>query len=128
MMAKGINSLMVRKYENTKIRQKQIADAAAKIIVKYGSEHVTTKRIAKEVGISETAIYRHFKSKGEVLAFLINDIDGILLSEIELNTTDNPYSLETLEKTIKTHIAHIVKEKAYPSRLLQKSSVSVLKN
>jgi AcrR family transcriptional regulator len=102
---------MVRNYENTNIRKKQIADAAAKIILKYGSEHVTTKKIAEEVGISETAIYRHFKNKEELMAFLINDIEKILLSEIKLDTSDNSYSLDNLEKTIKTHVAHIVKRK-----------------
>jgi AcrR family transcriptional regulator len=102
---------MVRNYENTDIRKKQIANAAAKIIIKYGSEHVTTKKIAEEVGISETAIYRHFKSKEELLAFLISDIEKILLSEIELDVAGNPYSIGNLEKTIKTHVAHIVKRK-----------------
>jgi AcrR family transcriptional regulator len=102
---------MVRNYENTDTRKKQIADAAAKIIVKYGSEHVTTKRIAEEVGISETAIYRHFKSKEELLAFLIDDIEKTLLSEIQLDTNDGLYTLETLEKIIQTHIVHIVKRK-----------------
>jgi AcrR family transcriptional regulator len=101
---------MVRNYENTNTRKKQIAGAAAKIIIKYGSEHVTTKKIAEEVGISETAIYRHFKSKEELLAFLIDDVEKTLLTEIELDT-DIPYTLETLEKTIKNHIAHIVKRK-----------------
>jgi AcrR family transcriptional regulator len=102
---------MVRNYENTNIRKKQIVDAAGNIIIKYGSEHVTIKKIAEEVGISETAIYRHFKSKEEILAFLINDIEKTLLSEIDSDATSNSYSLETLEKTIKLHVAHIVKRK-----------------
>ena len=41
---------MVRKYESTEVRQRQIVDAARKVIIKYGSEHVTVKRIAREVG------------------------------------------------------------------------------
>ena len=101
---------MFRNYESTDIRKKQISDAAAKIIIKYGSEHVTTKKIAREVGISETAIYRHFKSKIELLAFLIGDVETILLSEIELEPTSS-YTLETLERIIQTHIAKIVQRK-----------------
>jgi AcrR family transcriptional regulator len=101
---------MTRKYENTEIRQKQIADAAASIIVKYGSEHVTTKRIADEVGISETAIYRHFKGKNELLSFLIGDVEKTLLSEIEFDP-DIPFSLDTLEKTVKSHINNVVQRK-----------------
>ena len=54
-MAQGRKSTMVRK--------KQIMDAARKLIMRSGSEHVTIKNMAKEVGISDSAIYRHFKSK-----------------------------------------------------------------
>jgi AcrR family transcriptional regulator len=99
---------MTRNYENTELRQRQIAEAAAKIIAKYGSEHVTIKKIAKEVGISETAIYRHFKSKQDLLSFLIKDIEKTLLSEIEIHPSDKPYTLDTLEKTIKGHMSHVV--------------------
>jgi AcrR family transcriptional regulator len=102
---------MTRNYQNTELRQKQIAEAAAKIIVKYGSEHVTIKKIAKEVGISETAIYRHFKSKQDLLSFLINDIENTLLSEIEVNHSNAPYTLEILENTIKGHMAQVVQRK-----------------
>ena len=109
---------MVRKYESTDIRQRQIANAAARIIVKYGSEHVTLKKIAKEVGISETAIYRHFKSKGELLSFLIDNIENTLLSEIELNNTDVPYTLEILEKTIKAHMAHVVRRRGISFQII----------
>lgn len=99
---------MTRNYENTELRRKQIADAAAKIIIMYGSEHVTIKKIAKEVGISETAIYRHFKSKQALLSFLIEDIEKTLLSEIEVDTNNTPFTFKNLEKTIKTHMAHVV--------------------
>jgi TetR/AcrR family transcriptional regulator len=109
---------MARNYQSTKIRRKQIAAAAARIIVKYGSEHVTTKKIAKEVGISETAIYRHFKSKEELLSFLIEDIEVMLLSEIKMNDTASPYTIETLEKIIKAHMTHVVKRRGVSFQII----------
>jgi AcrR family transcriptional regulator len=109
---------MARKYENTTIRQRQIADAAAKIIVKYGSEHLTIKKIAMEVGISETDIYRHFTSKIELLSFLINDVERTLLSEIESNAKDESYTLEILENTIRSHIAQVVKRKGVSFQII----------
>ena len=102
---------MVRKRETTKVRQKQIVDAARNVIIKYGSEHVTVRRIAKGVGISETAVYRHFKSKRDVLSLLIDDIENTLLSDIELNPTGSHYTLETLERIIKIHMTHVVQRK-----------------
>jgi AcrR family transcriptional regulator len=102
---------VARIYESTQIRKKQIADAAAKIIIESGSEHVTTKKIAEDVGISETAIYRHFQSKGELLAFLIDDIESTLISEIELDASAVPFTRETLERTVNHHIGKVVQRK-----------------
>ena len=99
---------MVRKRSSTLVRRKQIINAAAKLIVKYGSEHVTIKRIAKEIGTSESAIYRHFKSKKDILSLLVDDIENTLLSEVELNPAESPYTLETLERVFTDHMSSIV--------------------
>ena len=39
---------MVKKRENTEVRQQQIINAAGSLIFKYGSEHLTVKKI--EIG------------------------------------------------------------------------------
>ena len=109
---------MVRKRETTKVRQKQIVDAARKVIIRYGSEHVTVKRIAQVVGISETAVYRHFKSKRDVLSLLIDDIENTLLSRSELTTINRPYTAETLEKAIKNHMSHVVQRRGVSFQII----------
>jgi AcrR family transcriptional regulator len=92
---------MVTKRRNTEFRQQQIIEAAAKLIFKYGSEHLTVKRIAAEVRISEAAIYRHFTSKKSILSFLLTHIEEILLSDISPERTGaEPVTLDTIEKII----------------------------
>jgi AcrR family transcriptional regulator len=99
---------MTRKYEPTEIRQKQIIDAARKVIIKYGSEHVTVKKIAKEVGISEAAIYRHYKSKSEILSFLIDYIGDLLISEItDPVVSGDTTRLQVLDEVIISHLSSI---------------------
>jgi len=98
-MAQGIRSTLVR--------QQQIIDAARKLIVKYGSEHLTVRRIAKEVGISEAAIYRHFKSKKEILFFLADQITYSLLEGIDRARNGNDTSLETIDNILKRHLSAI---------------------
>ncbi len=98
---------MGRKYESTKIRQGQIIDAARKVIVKYGSEHLTVKRIAKEVGISETAIYRHFKSKRAILSLLADHIEESLVEDITRVTTEGHTSLEVLKSVLGSQLSSI---------------------
>ncbi len=98
-MAQGIRSTLAR--------QQQIVDAARKLIVKYGSEHLTVRRIAKEVGISEAAIYRHFKSKKEILFFLADHITCSLLEGIDRARTENDTSLESIDNILKSHLSAI---------------------
>jgi AcrR family transcriptional regulator len=74
---------VVRKRQSTVLRRKQIIETLRKIIIKYGSEHVTVRTLAKEIGVSGGAIYRHFKSKREVLLFLIDYIEENLVGDIE---------------------------------------------
>ncbi|EKD35535.1 MAG: hypothetical protein ACD_75C01868G0006 [uncultured bacterium] len=99
---------MVQKRENTEVRQQQIVDAAAILIFKYGSEHLTVKRIAAEVGISEAAIYRHFKSKKSILSFLLSHIEEILIRDISPESVANqPVTLDLIEKIIRNHFSMI---------------------
>lgn len=93
------------------VRQKQIVAAARKVIIKHGSEHVTVRKIAKEVGVSEGAIYRHFKSKKDVLSLLIDDIEATLLPESELDPGGGPYTLDTLEGIIRGHMSRVVERR-----------------
>lgn len=74
---------VVSKRQNTVLRRKQIVETLRKIIIKYGSEHVTVRKLAEEIGVSGGALYRHFKSKREVLLFLVDDIKENLNGGLE---------------------------------------------
>ena len=80
------------------VRQQQIISAAKKLIVKYGSEHVTVKKMAQQIGVSEAAIYRHFNSKKEILSFLLDDVKATLLAGLEMSDGVDP--LEVIEKAL----------------------------
>lgn len=48
-------------------RQQQIIKAAIKLISEGGFENLSIRKLANLVGISEPAIYRHFKNKSDIL-------------------------------------------------------------
>jgi AcrR family transcriptional regulator len=98
---------MVKKRQNTESRQEQIIDAARKLVVKYGSEHVTVGRIAREVGISEGAIYRHFKSKRDVLSGLADHIAEDLLKDITSNKSGSSTALVIIDNALRNHLSSI---------------------
>ena len=110
--SKGENEMhkIVRKRQDTVFRQKQIVETLRKIIIKYGSEHVTVRKLAEEIGFSGGALYRHFKSKREVLLFLVDDIRENLIGDIEkAYPIKNP--LELLEKIAGDLLSSIAQRK-----------------
>jgi AcrR family transcriptional regulator len=105
---------MVTERKKTELRQQQIIEAAANLIFKSGSEHLTVRRIAEEVGITEGAIYRHFKSKKSILSFLLIHIEEILLRDISTESTGlEPITLSTIEEIIGNHFSAIDLRKGF---------------
>jgi AcrR family transcriptional regulator len=102
-------SPMVLQRKKTLVRRRQIVSAARKLIVKYGSEHVTVRRIAKEIGVSEGAIYRHFRSKREILSLLIDEIENTLIADIENHYTETSglHALQVLGHIINSHVSSV---------------------
>ncbi|MCC6281819.1 MAG: TetR/AcrR family transcriptional regulator [Saprospiraceae bacterium] len=78
-------------------RQFEIIEAAGKILSASGVSGLTIKNLALEMKFSESAIYRHFNSKEEIigalLAYLAESMDKRL--EQEFSNHKNP--LENLE-------------------------------
>jgi AcrR family transcriptional regulator len=59
-------------------RQLEIIEAAGKILTSSGVSGLTIKNLAKEMKFSESAIYRHFASKEEIIIAMLNYLaDGI---------------------------------------------------
>ena len=72
-------------------RQLEIIEATGKILTKSGTSGLTIKNLAKEMNFSESAIYRHFASKEDIILammdYLAESIDERLSN---LPQTTNP--------------------------------------
>lgn len=55
-----------------KPRQLEIIEATGRILTTHGVNGLTIKNLAKEMHFSESAIYRHFTSKEEIIFELLN--------------------------------------------------------
>ncbi|MCI4446071.1 MAG: TetR/AcrR family transcriptional regulator [Candidatus Aminicenantes bacterium] len=55
-------------------RKGDIITSALRIIDQNGIKALTISRLAKEVGFVESALYRHFKSKKDLILFIIDNI------------------------------------------------------
>ncbi len=96
-----------KKREKIKVRREQIIGATQKLILKFGSEHVTIKKIAKEVGISKSAIYQEFRSKSDIFSLLLDNIGESLLGEIEQSLITNGGIVRFLHGVLITHISAV---------------------
>lgn len=102
----------VTQHRSTVVRQRQIINAARRLIIRYGSEHVTVGRIAKEVGISEAAIYRHFRSKKDILLLLVDYVEDNLLRDIATKAGSGGHNtLEVLDSILRSHLSAIEKRR-----------------
>jgi AcrR family transcriptional regulator len=96
-----------QKRHNTRLRRKQIIEAARKLIIRRGSEHIRIKEIADAVGLTEGAIYRHFKSKKEILSLLIEAVEEDLVGDIKAAVNEGGPVIDILEEVLKSHVSAI---------------------
>lgn len=66
-------------------RREEILQALAQMLESHdGTSRITTAKLAKQVGVSEAALYRHFPSKARMFEGLIEFIEETLMSRINL--------------------------------------------
>ena len=71
-------------------RREEILQALALMLETQPGSRITTAALAREVGVSEAALYRHFPSKAKMLESLIEFIEESLFSRIGRIMTDEP--------------------------------------
>ena len=72
-------------------RQLEIIEAAGKILTASGVSGLTIKNLANEMQFSESAIYRHFKSKEDIIIAMLNYLaDNIDKRLSNLNDSISP--------------------------------------
>ncbi len=68
-------------------RQTEIIDRSIEIIATKGIQGLTIKNLSMEIGISEPAIYRHFKSKTEIILAILENFK--IMAEFLAATMEN---------------------------------------
>jgi len=71
------------KKQPTEVRQEQIKKAVLDIIATEGFQKLSTRNLANRVGISEGALFRHFKSKKDILLAIMQDVRSRLVRKLQ---------------------------------------------
>ena len=127
-------NLIVHEY-----RQSQIIEAARKIITTKGIQKLTVGNIAKEIGLSGPALYRHVRNKQEVLRLGLDDIgNGLaMIGSKSLRKSNSP--LNNLREIFKLHLSYSEQRKGISflvidevlrieDRMLRNLANSIVKN
>lgn len=81
-------------------RQIEIIEAATKRIDEYGIQDLTIKTLSADLNLSEAALYRHFKSKNEILLGLLTYFIDNMKERLEVILSKNKSSASELLKEI----------------------------
>ena len=68
--------------ETTDIRQEQIKKAVLEIIADEGLHNMSTRNLAKKIGLTEGAIFRHFPTKRDIIKGIMDDVTNDLIGSL----------------------------------------------
>lgn len=95
-------------------RQEEIIRAAVDLAGEQGVDGVTTQDMAKAVGITQGAIFRHFPTKDMIWLGVIHWVRGRLMSVLDMAAAQGSDPLDSLEKMFFAHLGFVEKVPAIP--------------
>jgi len=84
-------------------RQLEIIAVSHDIINNYGIQGFTIKNIAKAIGISEPAIYRHYESKIDILLAILEDFQNLSYNMFQNAAVASVSSSEKIALVFRNH-------------------------
>lgn len=111
-----------RKHRKTALdRKAEIVATAIRLAADIGPDRVTTQHLADAVGVTQPAIFRHFKTKCEIwLAVgdhIVDEMDALHSHAVEVSGGD---AHDTLKRLIGHHLGHIARQPAIPAILFSR--------
>jgi len=81
-------------------RQKEIINASFELIAESGIQSLTIKNLSKKIGLVESAIYRHYESKTQIIIALL---DAICEQTKYVNEKEVDSIFEFIEEKLENH-------------------------
>ena len=108
--------------KTTDIRQEEIKQAVLDIIYTDGLKNLSTRNLAKRIGMSEGSIFRHFATKQDIVLSIINDVQDDFIGQLrKVSTTDEDPEIR-LKKFICATIEYLIANKGITMLLFSEAS------
>ena len=111
-----------RRRKPTQVRRSEIADAAMRLIAARGARGFTARSLAREVGITDGAVFRHFPSMDAVVGAVVERMESVLFTELPVEGGD---PLTRLRRFFEQRVDAILKH-PHLSRLLLSDQLAQL--
>ena len=99
---------------DTDVRRDQIVEAALAVLGTRSVQDLGMADIARRVGLVPSAIYRHFRSKDEVLDAVLQRVGNRLLQNVRTVRTQTADPLERLRRLLMQHVQLVREDQGIP--------------
>ena len=89
-------------------------DAVVELAAQQNPNEITTAAIAKHMGVSQGALFKHFSSKEAILQAVMEWVAEVLLSRIDAAARHAPTPIAALEAMFIAHIEFIAEHSGVP--------------
>jgi AcrR family transcriptional regulator len=89
-------------------RKRQIARVVLEIVAERGAQHLTASEIARRVGVSDAALFRHFGDKSEIVDAAIETFERLLFEDFP------PVDPDPLERLRRLFVQRVTLVRRYP--------------
>lgn len=117
---------MAKNRLGTGIRQDQIAEAALDIVRSHGIRALNVAAVAEKVGIVPSAVYRHFKNKGDIVGAVLQLIRTRLDAHFRDVVLLDVDAVQKLHLLLKRHIELISSHHAIPRIIFSEAVIGGL--
>ncbi len=101
--------LMERK--PTEVRQEEIKKAVLSIIDQEGMHNLSTRKVAERVGVSEGALFRHFRTKRDMILALVDEVEEVLMKSLRDVAAEESPAEDRLLRFLCTHVRYLTANK-----------------
>jgi len=108
--------------QSTEIRQEQIKKAVLDIIYTDGLKNLSTRNLAKRIGMSEGSIFRHFASKQDIILSIIKDVQTDLIGSLRNIANSGIEPKERLSQFLCQTVRYLTQNKGITMLLFSEAS------
>jgi AcrR family transcriptional regulator len=108
--------------QNTEVRQEQIKQAVLDIIYSDGLKNLSTRNLAKRIGMSEGAIFRHFSTKQDITRAIIKDVQNDFIGSLRTIANSNTEPEERLNRFLCRTITYLTENKGITMLMFSEAS------